>query len=168
MKSHPLPADPSAELASLEHHHELDDAAGSTFERVIWRRSSSLRLHDLDAVGLAATDTEYPSLRAVSVGDPDYWFEKLVQEDGRASRAWVIEITAIEGDKIVDDPQCVMPDIHGHRADSRILVTTRHTLHEGVDYEIVRELDASDFTEEEEDDDFGYSYGDDDGYGDDE
>jgi hypothetical protein len=166
------PAQATEEIDRLEHHHSLDDATGATYERVVWKHSATLKTNTLDRVGLAGTSSEYPSLRALHVGDPDFWFERLVEDYSRASRAWVIEITPVEGDYITDDPQYVIPDAGGNRADSQVLVTQRTVLREGVDFEYSRELSASDLSaqpdEEEESDGYGsYGYSERDEYDDD-
>jgi len=120
--------------------------AGDVFERVVWERTSVIETAPLDDLGLKATSGLY----GVHVGDPDFWFAQLVSDYGREPQAWVIEIKAVAGDGLADDSQYAIPDETGNKAYSRILVTKRPELREGVDFQYMRELDMDDLPEEED------------------
>jgi hypothetical protein len=157
------------EIAALEVQTDLEPLdTGHVWERVVWRHEPTIKPNRLDQVGLAENSNEFPALRALHVGDPDFWFSKLVNDYDRKPRAWVIEIYPVEGDMLADDPQYNIPDVDGNKATSKVLITRRSVLKEGEDFDFVRELGEDDLEdhggldygfddEDEEVDDYSYS-----------
>jgi len=136
------------DINRLEFHVDLEETSpGDTWPRVVWERTATLQTHDLEQVGLADHRGEYPSLRALHTGDPNFWFQRLVNDYGRDPHAWVAKIKLIEGDLITDDVQFQNADVHGNKASSHILITTRTVLREGVDFEYTEELTEEDLPE---------------------
>jgi len=147
------------EAKELEYEHELISLAEEmgNFERVVWERQPVLKTHMLDTVGLAGSANDYPHLRAVHVGDPDYWFSRLTEDYSRDSKAWVVEIYPTEDDYLCDDVQYAMDPSGGDKAYSAILITPRTQLVEGKDFRYVKELTEEDLPEVyDEDDGFGF------------
>jgi hypothetical protein len=144
------------DIDRLEYNHELEDATtSSSWGRVVWKRQPTINTHTLDVVGLAKDSKEYPSLRAIHVGDDEFWFKQLSNDYGRDDKAWSIDIYPVEGDYYTDDPQYAIPDEYGNKGDSQILITKRKVLKEGVDFDYGREFTSKDLEEEggyEEDD----------------
>lgn len=101
--------------------------ASERLYRVIWTSpTQDIIPNTLDAVGLADSSKDFPNLRAVHItNDPEYWADKLTEDYERGGKYHIVEIEAIEGDAIADDPQYAIPDESGYKADSHILVTSR-------------------------------------------
>jgi hypothetical protein len=137
---------PSPQLAAAEAMGvmiEDDDAFGATFERVVWERVSRIEAHDPAIVSLATERNAYPGVYALHVGDPEFWFHKLINDYGNEPTAWVIEIIGAKGDVVVEDVQYTMKsDAAGYaeEGDASILLTRRRFLKEGVDFTYVRQL----------------------------
>ncbi len=146
------------EVKKLEYEHELISLAEEmgNFERVVWERQPVLKTHTLDTVGLAGSAKDYPHLRAVHVGDPDYWFNRLAEDFGRESKAWVVEIYPTEDDYLCDDVQYSMDPSGGDKAYSAILITPRTQLVEGKDFRYVKELTEEDLPEVFEEEGYGW------------
>ena len=146
------------EVKKLEYEHELISLAEEmgNFERVVWERQPVLKTHTLDIVGLVDSAKEYPHLRAVHVGDPDYWFNRLAEDFGRESKAWVVEIYPTEDDYLCDDVQYAMDPSGGNKAYSAILITPRTQLVEGKDFRYVKELTEEDLPEVYEEEGYGW------------
>ena len=164
------------EISKLENDYDLEDATTSTsFSRVVWDHKSSIKTHKLGDIDLDPNGAEFPTLRGIHVGDPDFWFKQLVNDYNREPRAWVIDILPVEGDVYIKDPNYTIPPEFGEKGDSYVLITKRTSLKEGVDFDYVRELTEDDLPEEErfeEEEDEGYEtgfggYGSYDEYGDD-
>ena len=113
-----------------------DDLSGNTLSRVVWERTSTIETHELNVVSL----DDYPGVYAVHVGDPEFWFYRLIHDYANDHTAWVIEIKPARGDVLVEDVRYSIPDESGNKGYSAILLTTRSLLREGKDFTYGQEL----------------------------
>ncbi len=106
---------------------------GDTFNRVVWGELPDvIDPNDLDMVSLEGVGN---NLRALHVTeDPEFWSKKLQEDYEQEGPGTVIEIEAMEGDILTDDPQYAIPEESGYKADSGVLVTGRKIFRKGKDF----------------------------------
>jgi hypothetical protein len=122
--------------AYLAEHPALDARPaedGETFRRVVWSPvgDGTLETNPLDLLSLPKGEN-VSGLHVTT--EPEHW-AKLLQEDyERNGRFRIIEIAAMPGDVVVDDPQQAMPsEMFGRTLDSHLLITGRERLKRGRD-----------------------------------
>lgn len=125
---------------------KVDSKVGSedaedSYLRVVWEKQATLEPQKLSAIYHG--DFGDFSGGAFYVGDPDFWYKQLCHDYGRSGVAHVAEIKTIDGDFVTDDVSYMIPPEMGTRGFSKILVTSRSTLHEGKDFTYVYDIGIS-------------------------
>jgi hypothetical protein len=139
----------AVQAALLSSNYAVEDIHKSTtIEAIVVGHVNSIRTLPLDSFGLEDTPGEYSALRGLSVTDDA---EELFQVKPDKSPRWVIELYAVEGDFLVEDPRGAVEGRYGSELSNRILITSRKTLIEDEDYVFLRELSEDDEVEEDED-----------------
>lgn len=115
-----------------------------TCERVVWERTNVIETGDLSDVGLGEDVLGVYGLHVTS--DVEFWFTQLVNDYGRDTTAYVIEIQCLDTDVLVEDNQIM--DRDAVSASSHVLLTTRKQLVLGKDFKYVRTLTDADLEEE--------------------
>ena len=120
-----IKANPYREITPLEE--------GDVFTRVVWGEIPDvIDPNSLDIVGMEQVGDD---LRAIHVTDePEFWSQKLQEDYGREGPGTVVEIEAMEGDILTDDPQYAIPEETGYMADSKVLITGRKIFRKGKDF----------------------------------
>lgn len=131
-----------------------------TCDRVVWEHASVIETNDLDEVGLEPSVAGVYGLHVTS--DVEFWFTQLVNDYNRDPLAYVIEITCLDTDVLVEDNQIM--DRDAVSASSHVLLTNRKQLILGTDFKIVRTLTEADLEEQEPEEEDGDEDGDDEEY----